>query len=70
MTVSRRNEIEVAFDETIQGYFAIWEPVVIGAGKTRDEALNDLRQAAHFGVDTFIELKLKDIKDINEEKED
>ena len=52
------------FDETTQGYYAIWEPIVIGAGKTRHEALDDLRQAAHFGVDTFIELKLKDINKI------
>jgi len=65
--MSRRNEIEVEFDEATQGYYAIWEPAVIGAGKTRHEALHDLRQAAHFGVDTFIELKLKDI---NKEKED
>jgi hypothetical protein len=65
--MSRRNEIEVEFDEATQGYYAIWEPVAIGAGKTRYEALDDLRQAAHFGVDTFIKLKLKDI---NKEKED
>jgi orotidine-5'-phosphate decarboxylase len=65
--VSRRNEIDVAFDETTHGYYAIWEPIVIGAGKTRHEALDDLRQAAHFGADTFIDLKLKDI---SKEKED
>jgi predicted RNase H-like HicB family nuclease len=65
--MSRRNEIEVEFDEATQGYYAVWEPVVIGAGKTRHEALDDLRQAAHFGTDTFIELKLQDI---NKEKED
>jgi hypothetical protein len=66
--MSRRNEIEVEFDEATQGYYAIWESVAIGAGQTRHEALDDLRQAAHFGVDTFIGLKLKDIS--NKEKED
>ena len=66
--MSRRSDIEVEFDEASRGYYAIWEPVVIGAGQTRHEALDDLRQAAHFGVDTFIELKLKDIN--NKEKED
>ena len=59
--MSKPNEIQIAFDEEMQGYYAIWEPVAIGAGKTRREALDDLRQTAHFGVDTFIDLKLKDI---------
>jgi predicted RNase H-like HicB family nuclease len=59
--MSRRNDIDVEFDEKNQGYYAIWEPIVIGAGKTRHEALDDLRQAAHFGVDIFIELKLRNI---------
>jgi predicted RNase H-like HicB family nuclease len=63
----KRNEINVEFDEASQGYYAVWEPIVIGAGKTRQEALDDLRQAAHFGADTFIDLELKDI---NKEKED
>jgi orotidine-5'-phosphate decarboxylase len=65
--MSRRNEIEVEFDEASQDYCAVWELLVIGAGKTRQDALDDLRQAAHFGADTFIDLKLKDI---NKEKED
>ena len=65
--MSRRNEIDVEFDEATQGYYAVWEPIVIGAGKTRPEALDDLRQAAHFGVDTFIELKLKDINKVKED---
>jgi predicted RNase H-like HicB family nuclease len=45
-----------------QYYYAIWQPVAIGAGTTRQEALDDLRQAAHFGVDTFLDLKLEDPK--------
>ena len=65
--MSRRNDIDVEFDEASQGYYAIWEPIVIGAGKARHEALDDLRQAAHFGVDTFIELKLEDINKIKED---
>jgi len=65
--VSRTSEIHIAFDEVIQGYYAVWEPIVIGAGKTRHEALKDLRKAAHFGVDTFIELKLEDINKIKED---
>jgi orotidine-5'-phosphate decarboxylase len=65
--MSRRNEIDVKFDEASQGYYAVWEPIVIGAGKTRQEALKDLKEAAHFGADIFIDLKLQDI---SKEKED
>ncbi|GAG71728.1 unnamed protein product [marine sediment metagenome] len=43
-------------------YYIVWEPVVIAMGKTRHEALEDLREAAHCGVDTLIDLKLKNIK--------
>jgi hypothetical protein len=43
-------------------YYIIWEPIVTGMGKTKREALEDLRAAAHFGVDTLIDLKLKNIK--------
>jgi predicted RNase H-like HicB family nuclease len=65
--MSRKSEIHIAFDEVMQGYYVIWEPVVIGTGKTRHEALDDLRQTAHFGVDTFIDLKLENINKIKED---
>jgi len=61
MTVSGQNEIHIEFDEVTNDYYVVWEPIAMGAGKTRQEALDDLRQAAHFGIDTFIDLKLKDI---------
>ena len=56
------NSIDLEFDKESGEYYIVWEPVVIGAGKTADEALQDLREAAHFGVDTIIDCKLKDIK--------
>ena len=59
--MSRNNDIELEFDEETRNYYIVWEPIVISLGKTRQGALEDLRQAAHFGVDTFIDLKLKDI---------
>jgi len=65
--MSEVNEIQIEFDEAIQGYYVIWEPVVIGTGKTRREALDDLRRAAHFGVDTFIDSKLENINKIKED---
>jgi hypothetical protein len=55
-----QSNINLEFDRETQEYHIIWEPMVIGMGKTRREALEDLRMAAHFGVDTLIDLKLKD----------
>jgi len=65
--MSSKSEIQIAFDEVMQGYYAIWEPVAIGTGKTRREALDDLRQTAHFGVDTFIDSHLEVINKIKED---
>jgi len=59
--VSRQNGIHLKFDDITQDYYVVWESIAMGAGKTKQEALDDLRQAAHFGIDTFIDLKLKDI---------
>jgi len=59
--VSKNHDIKVEFDEEIQNYYIIWEPIVVSLGKTMQEALRDLREAAHFGVDTLIDLKLEDI---------
>jgi len=56
------NSINLEFDKKIGEYYIVWEPVVIGTGKTAGDALHDLREAAHFGVDTLIDRKLKDIK--------
>jgi predicted RNase H-like HicB family nuclease len=36
--------------------------LIAGAGGTEHEALQELRDAAHFGVDAMIDMKIKDIK--------
>jgi predicted RNase H-like HicB family nuclease len=56
------NDINLEFDKETGEYYIIWRPLVISAGKTKDEALEDLREAAHFGVDSLIDLKLENIK--------
>jgi len=56
------NSINLEFDKKSGEYYIVWEPVVIGAGKTAGDALQDLREAAHFGVDTMIDRKLQNIK--------
>jgi predicted RNase H-like HicB family nuclease len=57
-----KNEINLEFDSQSGEYYIVWKPIVIGMGKTRGKALEDLREAAHFGVDTLIDLKLENIK--------
>ena len=66
--MSRENSIEIGFDEETQGYYIIWEPIVIGWGKTRQKVLEDLRQAAHFGIDTSIDIKLIDTRKLRKLK--
>lgn len=61
VTALAENDINLEFDRESGEYYIIWKPVVIGMGKTSTKALEDLREAAHFGVDTLINLKLKDI---------
>ena len=59
--MSGHQEIDIEFDTESREYYVIWQPmVVICSGKTRQEALEELRETAHFGVDTLIDLKLKD----------
>jgi hypothetical protein len=56
------NRIDLEFDKESGEYYIVWEPVIIGAGKTAGEALEDLRAAGHFGVDALINCKLQNIK--------
>ena len=50
--------IEIVFDEESLNYYADCRLIAIGMGKTKEEALEDLREAGHFGVDSFINLNL------------
>ena len=56
----KKRDIEIKFDDESRAYYIIWEPVFMGLGKTRTEALRDLREAVNFSADTLINLKLKD----------
>jgi len=60
--VPDENVIRIEFDEVLGEYYIVWQPmVVIGAGGTEKEALEDLREAAHFGIDTMIDTKLAEL---------
>ena len=56
-------EIIIAYDNDSQSYYCIWRPLTsIGLGRTEAEALNDLRAAAHLGIETMVDLKLREIE--------
>ena len=50
--------IVIEFDEGSRSYYIVWEPTIVGLGRTRREALEELRQAAHFGTDATIDSML------------
>jgi predicted RNase H-like HicB family nuclease len=57
------DEITIAYDDDSQSYYCIWRPLTsVGLGKTEAEALGDLRAAAHFGIETMVNLKLREIE--------
>lgn len=62
---AKNNNITIEYDAETGDHYIIWEPIVISAGKTKIEALEDLRVAAHFGTDTLIDNTLENIKKEN-----
>jgi predicted RNase H-like HicB family nuclease len=57
------DEIVIAYDDDSQNYYCIWRPLTsVGLGKTEVEALDDLRAAAHLGIETTVDLKLREIE--------
>jgi predicted RNase H-like HicB family nuclease len=57
------DEITIAYDDDSQSYYCIWRPLTsVGLGKTEAEALDDLRAAAYLGVETMVDLKLREIE--------
>ena len=57
------DEIIIAYDDDSQSYYCIWRPLTsVGLGKTEAEALDDLRVTAHFGIETMVDLKLREIE--------
>jgi hypothetical protein len=47
-----KGEVILEFDEETQEYLAVWEPVIIGIGKTQHDAIDDLTAAANLFIDT------------------
>jgi hypothetical protein len=65
----RANHIVIEFDEETHNCYIIWRPIIIGSGRTKRESLEDLREAAHFSVDTLITRELTRIRNDEESLE-
>jgi hypothetical protein len=62
MVTPMNSEIQIEFDGEVRSYYTVWQPMVaIGMGRTEKEALEDLRAAAHFGIETNVNSKLREI---------
>lgn len=58
---TKRHNFQIEFDEVSRSYFIFWRTVIAGLGETPHEAMDDLRQAAHLGIDTMIDSKAREI---------
>jgi hypothetical protein len=57
------NNISIEYDEELRSYYIVWNPLTtVGLGRTEKEALEELRAAAHFGVDTVVDIKLAEVR--------
>jgi len=57
------DEITIDYDDNSQNCYCVWRPLTsVGLGKTEAEALDDLRAAAHFGIETMLDLKLREME--------
>jgi hypothetical protein len=56
------DDIRIEYDELLRSYYIVWNPVAAaGLGSTEKEALEELRAAAHFGIDTAVDIKLSKV---------
>ncbi len=61
--MSGNGDIQIIFDGLSCDCYAVWQlPLAMGYGTTKVEALDELREAAHFCIDVLIDKKLKEIK--------
>jgi predicted RNase H-like HicB family nuclease len=57
------DEIVITYDDDSRSYYCIWRPSTsVGLGETEAAALDDLRAAAHLGIETIVGLKMREIE--------
>ena len=60
MKITPCNEITTEYDTDSCSYYIVWQPpVVIAAGKTEKEALEDFREAVRFCIEETVNKKMK-----------
>jgi predicted RNase H-like HicB family nuclease len=55
-----KSDINLEYDRETGEYYIVWRPLIIATGETANKALEDLRETAHFGINTLVDLKLKE----------
>ena len=57
---SENKDIQIEYDSVSSTYYIVWQPmVVVGGGSSRKAALDDLKSAAHFGIDTILNKEIE-----------
>ena len=57
---SENTDIQIEYDTISRTYYIVWQPmVVVGGGSSRKAALDDLKTAAHFGIDTILNREME-----------
>ena len=52
---NENKDIQIEYDTVSNTYYVVWQPMaVVGTGFTRKTALEDLKKAAHFGIDSIL----------------
>ena len=52
---NENRDLQIDYDTVSNTYYVVWQPmVVVGAGPTKKAAMDDLKKAAHFGIDTIL----------------
>jgi hypothetical protein len=62
MAAPHDKKMLIEYDENLRSYYIVWNPTVaLGLGRTKKKALEDLRAAAHLGIDTTIDTRMGEI---------
>ena len=57
---NENRDLQIEYDTVSNTYYIVWKPMaVIGTGSSKREALVDLKEAAHSGIDTIINIEIK-----------
>ena len=59
---NENKDIRIEYDTVSNSYFIVWQPMlVVGTGSSRKAALDDLKKAAHFGIDAILNVEIEKV---------